>query len=131
LPGASAAPQCEQDKGAGSDAATGSGISGATAADTVCPHPPQNRFPSATSLPHFVQYLFAMSLYRGSALVAEGAARIENLAALYALAIRWSGRFLEHTVVESATSERVEIADPYRAEATPVTARRPPYRSQR
>ena len=29
LPGASAAPQCEQDNGAGSDAATGSGISGA------------------------------------------------------------------------------------------------------
>jgi hypothetical protein len=71
-----------------------------------------------------VQFLFAMSLYRGSALVAEGAARIENLAALYAFAIRWSGRFLEHIVVELATSKRLEIADPSLAEATPVTARR-------
>jgi hypothetical protein len=94
LPGASAAPQCEQDKGAGSDAATGSGISGAATADTGCPHPPQKRLPSATSLPHFVQFLLAISTYWVSALVAEGVARIEKLAALYALALRWDGRFL-------------------------------------
>lgn len=94
LPGARTAPQCEQGGGAGSGATTGSGMAAAATADTACPHPPQKRLPSATSLPHFVQYLFAISVCRSSALVAEGAARIEKLAALCALALREGGRLL-------------------------------------
>ena len=111
LPGARSAPQCKQDRGAGSGAATGSGISGATFADTGCPHPPQKRLPSATSLPHFVQHLFATSVCRGSALVAESAARFEKLAALYALALRWDGRFLNQFPIAQGMKKGIKNSE--------------------
>jgi hypothetical protein len=38
----------------------GAGDPGNEATDRGCPQPPQKRLPAATSLPHFVQYLFAI-----------------------------------------------------------------------